>query len=222
MRAALCVPDSSKELYSPERRLHLACHVCVESRDAGIREASIFLSLSPFSFRFTHVHLVALVNIFLLLARRNDSLYTRCIARERARTVTYGHARSLTHSRGPIHMPYIKECIPHSGEDGDERREEGRRALLFPRETNFVSARRKFARATTPTALTVRWQIAQFSDTNAWRVIRTKRCDQETLDWEGERDGGTETPCAFEKYCIGRPAAIYHAFSRLKFAWYCF
>lgn len=101
--------------------------VCVESRDVGIREASIFLSLSPFSFHFTHVHLVALVNIFLLLVRRNDSLYTRCIARERARTVTYGHARSLTHSHGPIHMPYIKECIPHSGEHGDEkgRGEEG-------------------------------------------------------------------------------------------------
>jgi len=27
---------------------------------------------------------------------------------------------------------------------------------------------------------------------------------------------------SFEKYCIGRSAAIYHALSRLKFAWYCF
>lgn len=97
--------------------------MCVENRDVGIREAYMFLSLSlsPFSFHFTHVHLVALVNIFLLLARRNDSLCTRCIARERARMVTYGHARSLTHSRGPIHMPYIKECIPRSGEHGGER-----------------------------------------------------------------------------------------------------
>jgi len=96
------------------------CRCCTLRRDvfisrvavrgeAGIRDLYFPLSLSSFYARSP----VALVNIFFAraLAKRNDS---RRAARERARTVTYGHARSLTHSRGPIHMPYIK-AHPETG-----------------------------------------------------------------------------------------------------------
>lgn len=47
------------------------------------------------------------------------------------------------------------------------------------------------------------------------------RANQKTRKKEKEKEMNGDTR-AFEKYCIGRPAAIYHALSRLKFAWYCF
>lgn len=89
---------------------------CVASHDAGIgnpHSLSLYFSPSSLSLSISfYAHsFVALVNIFFALAlvKRNESLYTRYAARERrARMVTYGHARSLTHSRRPIHMPYIK------------------------------------------------------------------------------------------------------------------
>lgn len=79
-------------------------------RGAASTQEELEASLSPLSFSVFSLSLVsfyarppvALVNIFFALAeKRNNS---RCIcargaaARERARTVTYGHARSLTHS----------------------------------------------------------------------------------------------------------------------------
>jgi len=109
---------------------------CVASHIAGIGSLSFSLSLSSFSVSFYAYSPVALVNIFfaLAVAKRNELLYMRCAARERsARMVAYGHARSLTHSRGPITCH--TSCISRVATG--ETREKKETSPLLSSKTNF-------------------------------------------------------------------------------------
>lgn len=108
--------------------------------------------------------------------------------------------------------------------DGRNEEEKGLASFLF--ETNFRQrdeTLQDFCLRDIHGALTVRWQIVQFKDhvmsNSNEEKTKGEPKERERKEKEKEMNGDTR---AFEKYCIGRPAAIYHALSRLKFAWYCF
>lgn len=84
----------------------------VASHNAGI--GSFSFSFSPF--RFMHIHPWLLLTFFVLALWRETGLCIRGVlhANEEhawSRTVTHG----LTHSRGPIRMPYTKAYVMTGG-----------------------------------------------------------------------------------------------------------
>lgn len=109
VHVALCVFDSSRvesswtlSLYLSERCLHFTCRRAWQATTQKL-EASLSLSLSllfSLSVSFYAHSPVALVNIFFALAfaKRNESLYTWRVARERRALCMVTHSLSRTHA----------------------------------------------------------------------------------------------------------------------------
>lgn len=131
VHVALCGFDSSRvgRCHCIRRRNVFISHVAVCGKPQCRNWKFLFLFLSvPF---YAHSP-VALVNIFRPRpVKRNGSLYTRRVARERgARMVTYGHARSHAFTRTDTHA--IHEGVRH-----DWRNEEEKDLASSLFETNF-------------------------------------------------------------------------------------